>query len=159
MTVRPLLIRSLRYGAVLTALVALGGAALGFVVAGSTGLAGGLLGAALSGLFLALTALSILLAGRLANGDLTSPAFLGTARTAVQAAFRIGTVMGVWTLKLVVFFLISLWLRGQDWIDPGVFGVTAIIGVLGSLVADVVAFQRSRIPLDVTLPDDERPAG
>lgn len=146
MTVRPLLIRSLRYGAVLTALVALGGAALGFVVAGSTGLAGGLLGAALSGLFLALTALSILLAGRLANGDLTSPAFLGT-------------VMGVWTLKLVVFFLISLWLRGQDWIDPGVFGVTAIIGVLGSLVADVVAFQRSRIPLDVTLPDDERPAG
>ena len=146
MTVRPLLIRSLSYGAVLTALVALGGAALGFVVAGSTGLAGGLLGAALSGLFLALTALSILLAGRLANGDLTSPAFLGT-------------VMGVWTLKLVVFFLISLWLRGQDWIDPGVFGVTAIIGVLGSLVADVVAFQRSRIPLDVTLPDDERPAG
>lgn len=146
MTVRPLLIRSLRYGATLTALVALGGAALGFVVAGSTGLAGGLLGAALSGLFLALTALSILLAGRLANGDLTSPAFLGT-------------VMGVWTLKLVVFFLISLWLRGQDWIDPGVFGVTAIVGVLGSLVADVVAFQRSRIPLDVTLPDDERPAG
>ena len=146
MTVRPLLIRSLRYGAVLAALVAVGGAALGFLVAGAEGLAGGLLGAALSGLFLALTALSILLAGRLSNGDLTSPAFLGT-------------VMGVWTLKLVVFFLISLWLRGQGWIDPGVFGVTAIVGVLGSLVADVVAFQRSRIPLDVTLPDDERPAG
>lgn len=146
MTVRPLLIRSLRYGAVLTALVAVGGAAFGFLVAGAPGLAGGLLGAALSGLFLGLTALSILLAGRLANGDLTSPAFLGT-------------VMGVWTLKLVVFFLISLWLRGQEWIDPGVFGVTAIVGVLGSLAADVVAFQRSRIPLDVTLPDDERPAG
>ena len=150
MTVRPLLIRSLRYGAVLTVVVALGGGLIGFLVAGAPGLAGGLLGGALSGLFLGLTALSILLAGRLSNGDLTSPAFLGV-------------VLGVWTLKLVLFFVLSLWLRGQDFIDPGVFGLTAIAGVLGSLVADVVAFQRSRIPLDVTLPtegrDEERPGG
>ncbi len=145
MTVRPLLLRSLRYGAVLTVLVAAGGGLLGLLVAGAPGLAGGLLGGALSGLFLALTALSILLAGRVSGGDLTSPAFLGV-------------VLGVWTLKLILFFVLSLWLRGQDWIDPGAFGITAIVGVLGSLVADVVAFQRSRIPLDVTLPDDGAPA-
>jgi hypothetical protein len=142
-TVRPLLLRSLRYGAVLTLIVAAGGGLLGFLAAATPGLAGGLLGGALSGLFLALTALSILLAGRVSNGDLTSPAFLGV-------------VLGVWTLKLILFFVLSLWLRGQDWIDPGAFGITAIVGVLGSLVADVVAFQRSRIPLDVVLPDDER---
>jgi len=142
-TVRPLLIRSLRYGALLTAIVAVGGATIGFLVAGGPGLAGGLLGGALSGVFLALTALSILLAGRVSGGDLTSPAFLGV-------------VFGVWTLKLILFFVLSLWLRDQDWIDPGVFGVTAIVGVLGSLVADIVAFQRSRIPLDVVLPDEER---
>ncbi len=143
MTVRPLLLRSLRYGAVLTVLVAVGGGLVGFLVAGAPGLAGGLLGGALSGVFLALTALSILLAGRLSNGDLTSPAFLGV-------------VLGVWTLKLILFFVLSLWLRTQEWIDPGVFGLTAIVGVLGSLVADVVAFQRSRIPLDVALPGEER---
>lgn len=146
MTVRPLLTRSLRYGAVLTAVVAVGGGLLGFFAAGTPGLAGGLLGAALSGLFLGLTAASILLAGRISNGDLTSPSFLGV-------------VLGVWTLKLILFFVLSLWLRTQDWVDPGVFGVTAIVGVLGSLGADVVAFQRSRIPLDVRLPDDERPGG
>ena len=143
MTVRPLLLRSLRYGALLTALVAAGGGLLGFLAAGAPGLAGGLLGGALAGVFLGLTALSILIAGRVSNGDLTSPAFLGV-------------VLGVWTLKLIVFFVLSLWLRGQDWIDPGAFGITAIVGVLGSLVADVVAFQRSRIPLDVALPDDGR---
>lgn len=145
MTVRPLLIRSLLYGAILTAVVAVGGAVVGFLAAGGPGLVGGLLGAALSGLFLGLTAASILLAGRVSNGDLTSPAFLGI-------------VLGAWTLKLLVFFVLSLWLRGQEWIDPAVFGLTAIAGVLGSLVADVVAFQRSRIPLDVRLPGDEPPA-
>lgn len=144
MTVRPLLVRSLRYGAVLTLLVAVGGGLVGLLVAGVPGLAGGLLGAALAGVFLALTALSILLAGKVSGGDLTSPAFLGI-------------VLGVWTLKLILFFVLSLWLRGQEWIDPGVFGVTAIVGVLGSLVADVVAFQRSRIPLDVKLPEEPRP--
>ncbi len=141
MTVRPLLLRSLRYGAVLTAAVAVAGGLIGYLVAGGPGLAGGLLGAALSGAFLALTALSILLAGRVSGGDLSSPAFLGV-------------VLGVWTLKLILFFVLSLWLRDQAWIDPGVFGITAIVGVLGSLVADVVAFQRSRIPLDVRLPGD-----
>ena len=146
MTVRPLLLRSLRYGALLTVLVAAGGGLLGFVVAGGPGLAGGLLGGALAGVFLGLTALSILVAGRVSNGDLTSPAFLGV-------------VLGVWTFKLILFFVLSLWLRGQDFLDPGAFGLTAIVGVLGSLVADVVAFQRSRIPLDVTLPGDERSDG
>ena len=143
MTVRPLLVRSLRYGAVLTAIVALGGGLLGFLAAGTPGLAGGLLGGALAGLFLGLTALSILLAGRVSNGDLTSPAFLGV-------------VLGVWTLKLILFFVFSLWLRTQDWNDPGAFGFTAIGAVLGLLVADVVAFQRSRVPLDVALPGDDR---
>jgi hypothetical protein len=53
--------------------------------------------------------------------------------------------------------VLSLWLRTQDWIDPGAFGFTAIVAVLGSLVADGVAFQRSRIPLDVKLPAEDRP--
>jgi len=145
-SVTPLLLRSLRYGGVVAAAAAGLGALFGWLAAGGPGLAGGLLGAALGAIFLGLTSLSLLLAGRVTRGDLTSPAFFGI-------------VLGVWTLKLVLFFLASLWLRGQEWVDPGAFGLTAIAVVLGSLIADAVAFMRSRIPLDVALPDDERPAG
>jgi len=144
-SVTPLLVRSLRYGAVVAVATALVGGLVGFLVAQGPGLAGGLLGAVLSAVFLGLTAGSILVAGRVAKGDLTSPAFFGI-------------VLGVWTLKLLLFFLISLWLRGQEWVDPGAFGLTAIAAVLASLVADTLAFARSRIPLDVQLPGDERSA-
>ena len=146
MTVAPLLTRSLRYGAIVAVAVAIVAGLIGYLVAGGEGLAGALLGAGLAALFLALTAVSILLAGRAAGGDLTSPVFFGI-------------VLGFWTLKLILFFVFSLWLRTQDWIDNAVFGITAIVAVLGSLVADALAFQRSRIPLDVRLPDDDRPAG
>jgi hypothetical protein len=144
-SVTPLLTRSLRYGAVVALAVALLGGGIGWLVAAGPGLAGGLLGAALAAVFLGLTAASILVAGRVTKGDLTSPGFFGI-------------LMGVWMLKLVLFFVLSLWLRTQDWIDPGAFGLTAIGAVLGLLVADVVAFQRSRVPLDVALPGAETPA-
>ena len=144
MTVTPLLRRSLAYGGIVAAVVAVVAAVVGYLVGGGPGLAGALAGAVLAAVFLGLTALSILLAGKATGGDLTNPAFLGI-------------VLGVWTLKLILFFVLSLWLRGQEWIDPGAFGFTAIAAVLGSLVADVVAFQRSRIPLDVTLPGDDAP--
>ncbi len=141
MSVAPLLTRSLRYGAIVAVAAAVLGGGIGWLLAGGPGIAGGLLGAALAAGFLGLTAASILVAGRLTDGDLTSPGFFGI-------------LLGVWTLKLVLFFVLSLWLRGQDWIDPGAFGLTAIGAVLGLLVADVVAFQRSRVPLDVALPGD-----
>jgi hypothetical protein len=144
-SVTPLLTRSLRYGAIVAVAVAILGGGIGWLLAAGPGLAGGLLGAALAAVFLGLTAVSILVAGRVANGDLTSPGFFGI-------------LMGVWMLKLVLFFVLALWLRGQDWIDPGAFGFTAIGAVLGLLVGDVVAFQRSRVPLDVALPGDRGPA-
>lgn len=139
MSAAPLMLRSLRYGAWVAVAAALLGGGLGWLVAGGPGLGGGLLGAALSALFLGLTAISILLAGRAADGDLTNPVFLGI-------------VLGVWVLKLLLFFVLALWLRTQDWVDPGAFGITAIGAVLGGLVGDAVAFQRTRVPLDVVLP-------
>lgn len=145
MTVAPLLVRSLLYGGILAGVVAITGSLLGGLTAGGPGLAGGLLGAGLGALFLALTALSILIAGRVTGGDLTSPAFYGI-------------VLGIWAVKLIIFFVISLWLRTQDWIDPVAFSFTAIAAVVCLLIADAFALLRSRIPLDVSLPDGERPA-
>ena len=141
MTVAPLLTRSLRYGGLVAVAIGLLGGVVGFLGAGGEGVAGAIAGAVLAAVFLGLTALSILVAARVTEGDLTSPAFYGI-------------VLGVWMLKLVLFFIVSLWLRTQDWIDPGVFSLTAIVAVLASLIADAVAFQRSRVALDVKLPGD-----
>ncbi len=56
----------------------------------------------------------------------------------------------------VIFVVFAIWLRGQSWLDPVVFFVTVIVAVIGSLVVDVIAFQRTRVPYvsDVKLPGD-----
>ena len=67
-----------------------------------------------------------------------------------------GIVLGAWGLKLILFLVFAIWLRAQTWLDPAVFFLTVIASVIGSLVLDVVAFQRARVPYvgDVTLPGD-----
>src|SRR5690606_25424708 len=93
--------------------------------------------------FLALTAGSILLGQRLTVDDPNSPLFYGV-------------VLGAWLVKLIVFFVFMIWLRGQSWLDPWVFFLTVIVAVLGSLVIDALSFVRSRTPyVDVELPGDE----
>ena len=145
MSVAPILTRALRYGAILAIAVAVVGGVVCYLVFGMPGLWGGVLGAALAALFMGVTAASILLAARLTTGDPGSPLFFGV-------------VLGAWVLKLVVFLIAAIWLRTQDWLDPYVFFGSVIVAVLGSLVVDVLAFQRSRVPYvsDIDLPD-ERP--
>ena len=143
MTVAPILTAALRYGAVVAAAVAVLGSLVGFLVSGVPGVLGALVGAALSAVFLGLTAVSILLGGRAAKGDGTSPVFFGV-------------VLGTFGLKLVLFLVFALWLRGQTWLDARLFAATAIVAVIGSLVADLVAYARTRVPYvsDVTLPGE-----
>lgn len=148
LTVTPILTRSLRYGAIWAVAVAVVAGLIGLLVAGTPGLIGGLVGAVMAGVFLALTALSMLLGGRLAHGDGTSPVFFGT-------------VLAALIVKLIVFLVVVLLLRGQEWISGAVFGWAAIAAVLGSLVADLLAFARSRVPYvsDVRLPGDRHDGG
>ncbi len=143
MSVTPILTRSLRYGALLALAVAVVAGVIGLIVAGVPGLLGGLVGALLAAVFLGLTAISMLLAGRVTKGDAGSPVFYGI-------------VLGAWLVKLVVFVLVAIWLRGQHWLDPVVFFCAVIAAVIGSLVADIVAFQRARVPYvsDVSLPGE-----
>jgi hypothetical protein len=143
MSVTPILTLALRYGALVAGVVAVGGGIIGWLVAGVPGLVGALVGAALAAVYLGLTAGSMLLAGKVTRGDGTSPLFFGV-------------VLGVWLLKLVVFVVVAIWLRGQEWMDPRVFFGAVIVAVLGSLVADIVAYQRARVPYvsDVRLPGE-----
>jgi hypothetical protein len=132
---------SLKWPAIVIGLLAVGGAVVGYMVSGVTGMISGLLGAAMWLVFLALTAVSIQLAIRATKDDPGSPVFFAI-------------VLGSWVLKLVLFVVLSIWLRSQPWLDPTVFFVTVIIAVIGSLVFDVIAFQRARVPYvgDVELP-------
>jgi hypothetical protein len=142
----PVLLLSLKYGSIVAALVAVLSGVIGFLVSGVPGLVGALIGTALSAVFLGLTALSMLLAGRVSKGDPLHPAYFGV-------------VIGTMPVKLILFVALALWLRGQDWLDVGVLAVAAIANVLGSLIADFLAFSRARVPYvsDVRLPGEERP--
>lgn len=142
---------SLKWPAIAIGILAIGGAVVGYLVSGVSGLVSGLLGAAMWLVFLALTSISIHLAIRATKDDPGSPLFFGI-------------VLGSWVLKLVLFVVLSIWLRAQPWLDPTVFFVTVIIAVVGSLVFDVIAFQRARVPYvgDVELPEsveDDAPGG
>ncbi len=139
----PIMTTSLRWGGLFALGLAIVAGTIGYLVAGLPGLWGGLLGAGLAFLFLGLTAASILLGQRLTADDPGSPLFFGV-------------VLGAWLLKLIVFFIFMFWLRGQTWLDPWVFFLSVIAAVLGSLIVDVLAFQRSRMPyVDVALPGDD----
>ncbi len=143
MSVTPILTRALRYGGIWAVTVAVVAGVIGFLVAGIPGLLGGLFGALLAAVFLGLTAGSMLFAGRVTKGDTTSPTFFGI-------------VLGVWLLKLVVFVVAAILFRRIDWIDAYVFFFAVIAAVLGSLVADIVAFLTARVPYvsDVVLPGE-----
>lgn len=141
MTVAPLLTTALRYGAVVAGAVAVVAGTIGWALSGGPGLIGGLLGAAAAAVFLGLTAVSILIAGRVTHGDGTNPAFYGI-------------VLGAGAIKIVLFVIAAIGLRGVAGIDFVTFFWAAIVATLGSLIGDLVAFARARIPYvsDIELP-------
>ena len=143
----PILKNTILYGGVLAVAIAVIGSAVGFLVDGSVGLVSALIGAAMAFVFLGVTAGSILLANRIANSDFLNPLFFVT-------------VLGGWLLKFAVFLVLLILLKDQPWINNVVLLLTVIVGVVGSLVVDVVVIARSRQPyVDVELPSAGTPAG
>lgn len=137
----PILRTTLTWSAAVTALLAVAGATIGYLVAGTDGLWSALAGVLLAAVFLGITGASILIANRWFGDDLYVPVFFGI-------------VMGGWILKLVVFIVVMIVLRGQPWMQPTIFFVAAIVSILASLAIDVVVMLRMRVPhvSDVTLP-------
>jgi len=141
MTSPSVLSLSLRYGAIVTAVTAVAGAIVGYLVAGMPGLASALIGAVLAAIFMGLTAASVVLANRVAPGV-----------AAVGLNFVI--IAGTWLVKFVVFIVVVILVSAQPWLRPYLFFAAAIAAVFGSLVADGVALQRARVPYvgDIELP-------
>jgi len=125
--------RALSIGAIAAVVIAVVAGVVGFVVAGTPGLVSGLVGAAFALLFLGVTALSLLVAGR----------FSGLGTNAFFAALLVG-----WLVKFVVFLVAMLALRDQPWVVPGVLFAAIVTTVLASLVVDAVVVSRARIPVD-----------
>ncbi|MET0736334.1 MAG: hypothetical protein ABWY55_11935 [Microbacterium sp.] len=148
----PILRTTLMWSAAVTGILAVGGAVVGYLVAGPEGLWSALVGVLVAALFLAITGASILIANRWYGDPLYVPVFFGI-------------VMGGWILKLVVFIVVLLVLRGQPWMEPAVFFVAIVVSVLASLAIDVVVLTRMRVPhvsdieLPTTNPEDDDVAG
>jgi hypothetical protein len=143
----PVLKNTIRYGGVFAAVLAVVGAIVGFLVDGGTGLVSALVGAAMAFLFLGVTAGSILLANRIAHSDFLNPLFFIT-------------VLGGWLLKFAIFLVLLILLKDQPWINNVVLLLTVIVGVVGSLVVDVVVIARTRQPyVDVELPGSPKATG
>jgi hypothetical protein len=147
----PILRTVLLWSAITTVGLAVLGAVIGFLVAGASGLWSGLAGVLIAAVFLSITGLSILIANRWFGDPLYVPIFFGI-------------VLGGWILKIVVFVIVMIVLRGQPWISPTVFFLAIVAGVVAALVIDIVVIMRMRIPnvSDVSLPetdpDDETPS-
>lgn len=139
----PILRRTLIWSAVATVVLAIVAGGVGYLVAQGEGLVSGLLGVVLAAVFLGITGLSILIANRWFGDPLY-----------VQLFFAI--VLGGWLLKLGVFVVVMILLAGQPWLQPMVFFLSIVAGVLMSLVIDVVVLTQMRLPnvSDTTLPTE-----
>ncbi|KRA22345.1 hypothetical protein ASD65_17855 [Microbacterium sp. Root61] len=139
----PVLRATLLWSAVVTGVLAVIGAVIGYMVAGTDGLWSALMGVVMAAVFLAITGASILIANRWYGDDLYVPLFFGI-------------VLGGWILKFVLFIVALLLLRGQPWINTTVFFIAVVVSILAALVIDVIVLLRMRIPhvSDVTLPTE-----
>jgi hypothetical protein len=146
MTAAPVLKKVLLYGVILAVVIAVAGSIIGNLAVGPIGVTSALIGTAMAVVFLAITALSILVASK------------------YNIAAFFGIVMGAWLLKFVLFLVLIFLLKDQPWIHPQVLFLSIVAAVVGTLVVDVVVIAKSRMPYvsDVTLPgadqDDERRA-
>ena len=143
MSAIPILKRILAYGGILALAIAVIGSGIGLIVAGGVGLVSALIGTVMAVVFLGITAASIVLATRVAKGDLLSVAFFGI-------------VMGAWLVKLIVFIVLIVLLKDQPWIQTQVLFLTVVVAVIGTLVVDMVVIARSRLPYvsDISLPTE-----
>ena len=125
--------RALRYGIILTVAVIVVGGIIGYLVGGVPGLVSALIGAGVTAVFMGLTAVSFVVAARV-------------AKLPEGIAVYYGIILGTFLVKFVIFLVLVFSLRSVAWLNPTVFGFTTIAAVLGTLVVDALAVGLSRVP-------------
>lgn len=130
---RAVLRTALRDGLILVGALAVLGAVVGALVAGTPGVWGALVGAAVVAFFSGVTVWSMLFT-------------IGKSAATTGAV-----VMGSWLAKMIVLIVVLsvLTRTGTEWLTPGVrgilFGVVAL-GTIGSALLDYRAVHKGRVP-------------
>lgn len=124
----PILKRSLLYGFLYAAAIAVVGGGIAWLTVGPLGALSVVIGAVMAAVFLGITAASILVA----------------IKYDIVAFFAI--VLGAWLLKFVLFLGLAIVLRDQPFIDLTSLFLALIAGVIGSLVVDLVVVMKTRMP-------------
>lgn len=117
-----------KYSLILVAAIAVLGGAAGFFLSGTNGLISALIGAAIAFVFSILTILSVFVGSKL------------------DIAGFYAVVLGGWLLKIVIFGIVLVVLRGADFIDGPLLFTTVVVTVIGTLAVDSYAALRARIP-------------
>ena len=115
---------------VLTLALAVVGVALGYWTQAAAGAWGGLMGAALTGVYFGTTALVM----HLGRG--------GSPPTQIR------NLVIAWFIKLVLLLVCFVTLENATWLQPRVFGLSVLVGVFGSLAIEGRAVWSARIGLD-----------
>lgn len=123
--------RSIAWSAVATVVIAVAGSVIGFLVAEMPGVYSALVGAVLAALFLGLTAVIMLVAAHY--------------QPAGNITVYFGIVIGGWAIKLVLFLVVLIMLRGQSWIHGYVFFFCVLASVIASLVIDLVVMAKTPV--------------
>lgn len=131
---QPIFLRALRWGVISTLILIVLFAGIGWLVDGSRGLVGGVIGAGIGGVLLALTVGSI----AFANRYIDSPSYI---------VIFFGIVLGSWVVKFIGFIVAAVLLRDQPWLNPTVLFFGIVAGVLVSIAIDVIVVSKSRIPI------------
>lgn len=127
-TIKTMYERILRRLAVLVAALAVGGAVVGWLVAGLPGVWGALMAAGIATLFMLGTVVTMMV-----TADKPLPIASAAA-------------VGGWLVKMVLLFVVLVLVRGRDFYHPGVFFVVLVLAILGSLAIESAAVLRARVP-------------
>lgn len=131
---RSVMLRVLKFGALLVLAITAVGSLVGFLVAGIAGVLAAMVGGLAAFTFTALTALSLLLGSKLGLGGF------------------LGIVLGGWLIKMVLFLVLFSVLNRAEWLTtqarPIVF-FTVVVAVIGGLVLDTLIVNKARISPNV----------
>jgi hypothetical protein len=119
---------AVRYGTVGLLVLTVVGTSIAWMVDGTPGVWGALMGAAVGGGFILFTAVSVLVSARL-------PATTAGA-----------VILGGWLLKMILAFVVLVLLKGRDFYSPGAL-VAMIVGALFLVLgAETLGVLRQRVP-------------
>lgn len=119
----------LKFGALLIATIAVVGSGIGYLSAGLAGLFGALVGALIALIFVSLTALSVLIGGRMNLGGFYA------------------VVLGGWLLKIIIFIAMIAILKRVEGLNGVALFATLVASILGSLAVDGFVVTKSKIPV------------